>query len=89
MGRANVIMGVRVGDGWTIGLTSYIQKGKQECDWFGLKESGEQFIWGIEYVGGFKLQWPTTFVSSVTPSADADGKNTLEIELVALKVKPL
>jgi hypothetical protein len=77
------------GEGWTISMTSYVQAGKQECDWFALSFSGEPFILVLEFVGGFKLQFAPTFVSTVSPSADKEGNNTLEIECTALEAKPL
>lgn len=77
------------GEGWTISLTSYVQIGKQECDWLALSFSKEPFILVLEFVGGFKLQFAPTYVSTVNPSADKEGNNTLEVELTAQEAKPL
>jgi hypothetical protein len=73
----------------TITLTSYIAKGKQECDWQFLADSAEEFTLNIEVVGGDRTQYMPCVVSTANPSYDKDGNNVVEVEIVALDKKRL
>lgn len=80
---------VNPGEGIPITLTSYLQEGKQECDWYALRQSQEFFKFELRFSRSIGLQYLNVRVASINPKPDVQGKHTLQIECFALRVEKL
>lgn len=73
----------------TITFTVHAEQGDPEVDYYALKIAKEQFSLTKALVLGKRVQYPVCRVSKAEPTGDDEGKHTFDVEIIALREKPL